>query len=103
MDNVYLIRKIYAWLQTVEPEIKPFFSDLVKAWINWEDYILTYFTHPVTNATTEGINNLIRVIDRLGRGYSFEALRAKILYTKGIHREKKRPKFSRREVFGGHT
>lgn len=96
-------RLFRAWLQTVEPEIKPFFSDLVKAWINWEDYILTYFTHPVTNATTEGINNLIRVIDRLGRGYSFEALRAKILYTKGIHCEKKRPKFSRREVFGGHT
>ncbi len=43
--------------------------------------ILNYFQHPVTNAYTESLNNLIRVMNRLGRGYSFEALRAKILFT----------------------
>lgn len=35
-------------------------------------------------------------MNRLGRGYSFEALRAKILYSRGVHRiAQKRPKFDR--------
>ena len=36
-------------------------------------------------------------MNRLGRGYSFEALRAKILFTEGAHKlENTRPKFERR-------
>ncbi len=45
--------------------------------------ILAYFDHPVTNAYTESLNSLIRVMNRLGRGYSFEALRAKLLFAEG--------------------
>lgn len=48
--------------------------------------IFSYFDHPITNAYTESLNSLIRVINRNGRGYSFEALRAKVLYTEGTHR-----------------
>ena len=44
------------------------------------------FEHPVTNAYTESLNSLIRVMNRPGRGYSFEALRAKILFTEGAHK-----------------
>lgn len=55
---------------------------------------MAYFDHPVTNAYTESLNNLIRVMNRLGRGYSFEALRAKILFTEGVCKIKK-PKFQR--------
>jgi transposase len=59
--------------------------------------ILAYFKHPVTNAYTESLNSLIRVMDRMGRGYSFEALRAKILFTEGAHfKKKQRPKFERK-------
>ena len=76
----------------------PAFSDLVRAWENWTPWILGYFDHPVTNAYTESLNNLIRVMNRLGRGYSFEALRAKILFAEGAHKHKNsRPKFERRE------
>lgn len=49
----------------------------------------------MTNAYTESLNNLIRVMNRLGRGYSFEALRAKILFTEGVHKIK-RPRFERK-------
>lgn len=43
------------------------------------------------------MNSLIRVMNRLGRGYSFEALRAKILFTEGAYKHKmSRPKFERR-------
>jgi len=37
-------------------------------------------------------------MNRLDRGYSFEALRAKILFTEGIHKTRKeRGKFQRRD------
>ncbi|APZ42571.1 ISL3 family transposase [Acidihalobacter ferrooxydans] len=88
-----------AWLHTLTPDIRDAFSDLVRAWQNWEPYICNYFKHPVTNAYTESLNNLIRVMNRLGRGYSFEALRAKILFAEGAFKtEKKRPKFQRKQV-----
>lgn len=57
--------------------------------------IFAYFDHRITNAYTESLNSLIRVTNRLGRGYSFEALRAKILFTKGLIKQRK-PKHQRR-------
>ena len=90
--------KYIEWKRGVTPEAAPAFSDLIRAWENWEPYILAYFDHPITNAYTESLNNLIRVMNRLGRGYSFEALRAKILFSEGAHKHRNnRPKFERRE------
>lgn len=86
------------WKSRITPEVAPAFHDLVRAWDNWTPWILEYFDHPVTNAYTESLNNLIRVMNRLGRGYSFEALRAKILFAEGAHKHKNsRPKFERKE------
>ena len=86
-----------AWQRSVIPEVHDAFADLIRAFTNCQPQILAYFDHPVTNAYTESLNSLIRVMNRLGRGYSFEALRAKILFTEGVH-NKVRPKFRRREV-----
>ena len=86
------------WKSRITPEVAPAFADLVRAWDNWTPWILGYFDHPVTNAYTESLNNLIRVMNRLGRGYSFEALRAKILFAEGAHKHtNSRPKFERKE------
>ena len=86
-----------AWNKTVVPEVRDAYSELIRAWTNWQPWILGYFDHPVTNAYTESRNSLIRVMNRLGRGYSFEALRAKILFTEGAHKKTlARPKFERR-------
>ncbi len=86
-----------AWNKAVVPEVRDAFHDLIRAFTNWQPFILNYFEHPVTNAYTESLNSLIRVMNRLGRGYSFEALRAKILFTEGAHKHKlSRPKFERR-------
>jgi len=87
-----------AWAKAVTPELRGAFGDLLRAFTNWQPFILNYFEHPVTNAYTESLNSLIRVMSRLGRGYSFEALRAKILFTEGVHAKNKRPKFQRREA-----
>lgn len=48
----------------------------------WKIYIFNYFDPDsrYTNAATEGINNLIESMNRVGRGYSFDVLRTKALY-----------------------
>lgn len=63
---------------------------------HWETEIFAYFDHPVTNAYTEALNGLIRAMYRLGRGYSFEAIRAKILFTEGVTKTK-RPTYPKRK------
>lgn len=68
------------------------FQFILTAMNNWQEEIFGHFDHQITNAYTESLNNLIRVMNRLGRGYSFEALRAKILFTGSVHKIK-RPTF----------
>ena len=50
---------------------------------NWREETMTYFETdmPVTNAYTESINRLAKDKNREGRGYSFEVMRARMLYT----------------------
>lgn len=87
------------WLKSIPAELRGHYEPIVTAWSNWQPFILEYFNHPITNAYTESLNSLIRVLNRLGRGYSFEALRAKILFSKGSHKiVQNRPKFDRREA-----
>lgn len=85
------------WKNGLPEEILPYYSDLIRAVDNWHEHIFTYFDHPITNAYTESLNSLIRVMNRLGRGYSFEALRAKILFSQGAYQKKtKKPAVRRR-------
>lgn len=80
------INDFCAWANSIPAGIKSHFQPLLTAVDNWFDEIFAYFDHPVTNAYAENLNNLIRVMNRIGRGYSFEALRAKILFTEGAHK-----------------
>ncbi|MFZ7310915.1 ISL3 family transposase [Comamonas jiangduensis] len=75
------------WNKAVVPEMRVAFADLIRAFTNWQPFILNYFEYPVTNTYTESLNSLSRVMNRLGRGYSFEALRAKILFTEAAHKQ----------------
>ena len=89
-DNKTLALERYnEWKKDIPSELEYAFDPLTKAMSNWEREIFSYFDQNVTNAYTESINNLIRVLHRLGRGYSFEALRAKILYSEGVHKVNK--------------
>lgn len=87
--------KYHDWKAKIPKELQTAFEPLTKAMENWEAEIFSYFDHRVTNAYTESLNSLIRVINRIGRGYSFEALRAKILFTEGLGKQRK-PKYQRR-------
>ena len=63
----------------MDPELVPAFGRFRKTVRNWAPYIFPYFDHRITNAATESANNLIRIANRLGRGYSFPVIRAKIV------------------------
>jgi hypothetical protein len=56
---------------------------------NWMPEILNYFKYgkQYTNAATEGVNALIKQLNGVGRGYSYEILRAKALYWSEAHRK----------------
>src|SRR5690625_4593738 len=69
------------WLSNIPKELMNYFEDLIKAMSNWEEEIFNYFNSPITNAYTESLNRLIKTMNHVGRGYSFEALRANIWFT----------------------
>ena len=45
--------------------------------------VFNYFDVPETNAFVEGLNNVIRAISTQGKGYDFDVLRGKVLFTAG--------------------
>lgn len=72
-----------AWIAAVKASaVKDDFKDLLSALKNWREPILAYFDHPITNGYTEALNGVAKVVNRAGRGYSFEVLRARILFSK---------------------
>lgn len=86
------------WENGLEDDVRHYFADLHRAVNNWHREIFSYFDHPITNAYTESMNSVIRHIDRMGRSYGFESIRAKILYASNLHHLKKKPKFTKRRT-----
>lgn len=76
------------WLEDVNQQptlIKDAFSELITSMENWHDPIFNYFDYRATNAYTENFNGYLKRIYWNGRGYSFKAIRAKVLYGKIDH------------------
>jgi transposase len=68
-----------AWKAGLPASIKPEFGKLVITVDNWREEIFTYFEYRFTNAYTEARNRLVKDIQREGRGYRFDRLRAKAI------------------------
>jgi len=91
------------WESTIPPELAKAFRPVKTAFRNWQEYILNYFDDVrVTNAFTESFNAKVRGVYRDGRGYTFERLRAKVLFTDRLQKRvtvqekvkvRKRPRF----------
>lgn len=79
------------WKKAVPKDMK-YYQDVIKTVDNWQYEIFNYFTCRITNAYTESLNNLIKNIEKAGRGYSFEVLRAKVLFGTSATRK---PKYTR--------
>jgi transposase len=90
-------RKLYrAWLGSCPSDLLWAFQPIVTAMANWEREIFAYFSHHrVTNAYTEALNGVVKVANRTGRGYSFEAIRARLLFGEGLHK-RNRPGYEKR-------
>lgn len=69
-----------AFTPSVPKSMKADFNDLTRAMRNWRSEILAYFDHPISNGYTEALNGVAKVINRTGRGYSFEVMRARLLF-----------------------
>ena len=72
------------WRQSIAGDLYVYFKEILTETQNWRDEILAYFDCKTklrkTNALAEGLNNEIKLINRLGRGHrSFDSLRAKVL------------------------
>lgn len=87
-----------AWESGLTEDMRPYFNDLHRAVSNWHKEIFSYFHYPATNAYTESMNSVIRHIDRMGRSYGFESIRAKVLFSSNLHSITKKPKFNKRHA-----
>jgi transposase len=86
VEAEYLYSK---WKDSLDEEIAPAFAELTRAMENWHDEIFTYFDYRYTNAYTESANAIIKQIQHAGRGYSFDVIRAKIMFGMKPKEEKK--------------
>lgn len=90
-DRYEAFQRFYEWECRIPDDFKAF-KDLQNTYNNNKQEIFNYFLQPYTNAYTESINNVIKSIEKAGKGYSYEVLRAKVLYGTTAT---KRPKFSK--------
>jgi len=69
-----------AFAATIPASMTKEFHELTRAMQNWRTEILNYFDFPTTNAYTESMNGIAKMINRAGRGYSFEVIRSRLLF-----------------------
>lgn len=69
-----------AWEGNLEPLIAGEFRETLGALKSWWTEIFNIFETPVTNAYTESVNRLAKDVNRMGRGYSFDVIRARLLF-----------------------
>lgn len=83
-DKGSAMRAFEAWENTLPDNELEKFRDLAKTVHNHYEDIFAYWDSPnqITNAYTECLNGLIKLSNRMGRGYSYEIIRAKTLYAK---------------------
>ena len=68
------------WLHSVDAEVAWAFREAMGALQSWWTEIFNYYDQPISNAYTESINNIAKGMNRMGRGYSFEVIRARLLF-----------------------
>lgn len=90
------------WERSItDRELLTAFQPLLTAMHNWREEVFAYWDHRITNACTEALNGIAKLIERNGRGYSFKAMRAKMLFSKALQKQPT-PK-PRRSPAGGGT
>lgn len=84
------------WKKSLSGKTKARFQAVLKVFKTHGPYIFNYFdTDKVTNAYTESANKMIRWTNLVGRGYSFNVLRAKMVHTDDL-KILRRPPYDRK-------
>lgn len=74
------LEAINQWIESAKKEEFDIFAGFAKTAQRWKNYIANYVKDKVSNAATEGLNNLIRVIKRLSYGLpNFQHLRLRVM------------------------
>lgn len=85
-DRNEALERLGTWRTGVPEELRPAFKPILTALANSENEMLAYFgKHRITNGYTEAMNGVAKVVNRMGRGYSFDVIRAKLLYSRKVH------------------
>ncbi|MEL7196594.1 MAG: ISL3 family transposase [Bacteroidota bacterium] len=73
------------WIERVQASAKSeYWESFLNTLCNWKGYILNFVDTRITNAATEGLNNIIRHIKRISFGmHNFEHLRLRVLARTG--------------------
>jgi len=83
--------RFFAWEDRVMAScVYDAYLDFLLTIEHWGDQIFAYFRHRYTGGFVEAANGIGRVIDRQGRGYSFDVLRARLLYGQRMRQRKER-------------
>lgn len=69
-----------AWLARMPASVSWAFRETAGALQSWWAEIFNFYDCRISNAHTESINRIGKDINRMGRGYSFEVIRARLLY-----------------------
>lgn len=87
-DKAMAMRAFEAWENSLPDGRFEKFHALARTVHNNYEDIFAYWDAPtrITNAYTEGLNGLVKAANRMGRGYSYEIIRAKTLYAKEARR-----------------
>jgi transposase len=70
------------WATSVPDHLRGPFGTLLRTTSDWKNEFLAYFPSEKTNGYTEAFNSVAKRINRTGNGYSFEVLRARLLFGK---------------------
>lgn len=79
-------KAIEAWERSIPEHMRSAFKRLLRVLKTWRKEILAYFGNGETIACTEAIKIQIEKVNRLGRGYSYEILRGKLLFGQEVSR-----------------
>ncbi|WP_017429932.1 ISL3 family transposase [Vreelandella jeotgali] len=81
-DKASAMQAFEAWENTLPESKWPRFHALARTVHNHYSDIFAYWDAParITNAYTEGLNGIVKMANRLGRGYSYDMIRARALY-----------------------
>ncbi len=81
-DRIEAEEAFEEWVRSIPPEYAESFGQVARMVNKHHQNIFNYFDLKITNAFTEASNGLMKLANRMGRGYSFEITRGRYLYSK---------------------